>query len=254
MQDPHPHLLDELAANAWPAEVVQNVDGWRLRFNGGVTQRANSVWPTECQGEFALEERIAMVEDFYTRRGMRARYQISPASLPGELDALLEQRGYAHVSDTRVQTASILPVQVPRPYRFNVTVGTLIDAWMDTYAQAANMGAHERAMRRGIVSRIGPRSGFALARLGNLDGQPVAVGLGVAERGWTGIFCMDTLPSFRRQGAATAILQALSEWGASCGAARMYLQVMADNAPAVALYARAGFTTLYSYHYREAQS
>jgi ribosomal protein S18 acetylase RimI-like enzyme len=32
----------------------------------------------------------------------------------------------------------------------------------------------------------------------------------------------------------------------------MYLQVMHNNAPALALYRRAGFEPLYSYHYREA--
>ena len=32
---------------------------------------------------------------------------------------------------------------------------------------------------------------------------------------------------------------------------RIYLQVQQDNAGAVSLYARAGFFTLYAYHYRE---
>ncbi|MCH8283761.1 MAG: hypothetical protein IIC20_04195 [Chloroflexi bacterium] len=33
-------LIEELAANAWPAELVDELDGWRLRFNWGVTSRA----------------------------------------------------------------------------------------------------------------------------------------------------------------------------------------------------------------------
>ena len=37
-------LVDELAANAWAAHTNQIVDGWRLRWNDGVTGRANSVW------------------------------------------------------------------------------------------------------------------------------------------------------------------------------------------------------------------
>jgi ribosomal protein S18 acetylase RimI-like enzyme len=120
---------------------------------------------------------------------------------------------------------------------------------MEAYAQGANMSAHERAMRQGIVERIGPCAGFALA---SLDGQTVAVGLGVTERGWTGIFCMETQPAFRRQGAATQLLGALAKWGQESGAPHMYLQVMLHNAPACALYQRAGFTPLYTYWYREA--
>ncbi len=33
-------LIEELAANAWPAELVDELDGWRLRFNWGATSRA----------------------------------------------------------------------------------------------------------------------------------------------------------------------------------------------------------------------
>src|SRR5687768_10671958 len=31
--------VEELAADAWPAEVVLQVDGWRLRWNAGATRR-----------------------------------------------------------------------------------------------------------------------------------------------------------------------------------------------------------------------
>jgi GNAT superfamily N-acetyltransferase len=106
-------------------------------------------------------------------------------------------------------------------------------------------------MRRSIVERIGPRAGFALARI---DGQPVGVGLGVVERGWIGIFCMETLPNYRRQGAATVILRALAKWGCSFGADQMYLQVMLNNPVAQAAYAKAGFTAQYEYYHCEASS
>jgi ribosomal protein S18 acetylase RimI-like enzyme len=247
------HFLEELAANAWPPATTQMVDGWRLRYNENVTQRANSVLPNDISGEMRLDERLELVEDFYARHGMRARYQVCPASLPSELDDALAARSYARISDTSVQIAQVENVIEQtggnKPQRFNVTISGFNDAWMDTYAQGGHMSTHEHAMRRGIVARIGPRAGFALA---SLDGQPVAVGLGVTERGWTGIFCMETQPAFRRQGAATLILGALAHWGKENGATQMYLQVMVNNAPACALYQRAGFSALYTYWYREA--
>jgi ribosomal protein S18 acetylase RimI-like enzyme len=43
----------------------------------------------------------------------------------------------------------------------------------------------------------------------------------------------------------------LAQWGQIYQARQLYLQVMADNAPALALYERLGFETLYHYHYRE---
>lgn len=62
---------------------------------------------------------------------------------------------------------------------------------------------------------------------------------------------MGTRPEFRRRGAATATLHALATWGGEQGAERAYLQVMAENLPATAVYARAEFERLYHYHYRE---
>jgi len=75
--------------------------------------------------------------------------------------------------------------------------------------------------------------------------------VGVRDGRWLGIFCMATRPEFRRRGAATALLHALSGWGRERNADRIYLQVMEANSPARSVYARAGFTTLYGYHYRE---
>jgi N-acetylglutamate synthase len=75
----------------------------------------------------------------------------------------------------------------------------------------------------------------------------------VVEQGWLGIFCMGTLPAFRRQGAANAILRTLAIWAQLYDAQNAYLQVMDENRPAQALYGRVGFTTLYHYYYREKQ-
>ena len=47
---PQISLTEELAANALPPAVVQVVDGWRLRYNFGVTRRANSVLASEHGG------------------------------------------------------------------------------------------------------------------------------------------------------------------------------------------------------------
>jgi GNAT superfamily N-acetyltransferase len=61
---------------------------------------------------------------------------------------------------------------------------------------------------------------------------------------------MGTRPEARRRGAATAVLHALAAWAAANGCPRSYLQVEEDNPGARALYARAGFTDAYRYHYR----
>ena len=44
-------------------------------------------------------------------------------------------------------------------------------------------------------------------------------------------------------------MAALLEWGAEQGATTAYLQVLGDNAPALALYDGLGFTTHHAYRY-----
>ena len=51
-------------------------------------------------------------------------------------------------------------------------------------------------------------------------------------------------------GAATAVTAALWQWGREQGAGRTCLTVLAENEPAVGLYARLGYWRHHDYHYR----
>ncbi len=251
MSDPLIALIEELAANAWPAAVALAVDGWRLRFNWGVTRRANSVWPNAAEGRHSREEKISLAEDFYRRRETRPRFQMTPAAQPPDLDEILAQRGYATDARTAVQTADLANVlaQAPPHPEMTVSISEQFDeAWFTAYCESEGFDGHVADMRRGILKRIAPRIGYAHLEI---ESSSAAVGVGVVERGWLGVFGMTTRPAYRRRGAASAVLRALAEWGKGLGAAEMYLQVMENNAPARALYAGVGFETLYHYHYRE---
>jgi len=245
-------LIEELAANAWPADIVQHLDGWRVRYSHGVTRRINSVWPNLDFGRHPLAEKVALVEAFYARRQAVSRFQICPAAQPEELDAVLAARGYAPDAPTHVQTAVLLQVlaQTLCPQHPTVTLqAELPPSWLDFYQEVEALDEHAIAVRRRILQRVALPMAFAQAFQ---DGRLVGIGLGVAERGWVGVFTMLTRPEARRQGVATAVLHELAAWGGQQqGADRMYLQVMQKNAGALALYGRCGFTTRYSYHYRE---
>ena len=249
-------LIETLAANAWPPEQSVVLDGWRLRSARGVTRRANSVWPNAAGGVAGVEEKLAAVEQYYAALGQPAIFQICAAAQPESLDDLLAQRGYGANSHTHVQTATIqallasLPPLRLRP-QFEIEVSEEFDPdWFALYCISEDVAGRAAAVRRSILERIQPPHGFALLRSG---GEPAAVGLGVTEDSWLGIYCMATLPAFRRQGAAIAVLRTLAIWSQLYGAADAYLQVMLHNGEARQLYAKAGFTTAYGYHYREKQ-
>ena len=260
-----PLHLETIAANAWPAAEIVELDGWRLRFAAGVTRRANSVWPNAAAGALTLDAKIAAAEAFYAGHGQPAIFQISPPQQPPNLDEILAARGYAHHAPTLVQTASLAnmvaaaatnraaalhpPQLVTHPCA--VSLSPHFDAaWFALYCVGEEAPPAQAAVRQTILQRI--RLPCAYATL-HCDGVPVAVALGVVEAGWLGLFNVVTLPAYRRQGAARALLAALADWAARHGAGNAYLQVMERNTAAQALYARVGFTTAYGYHYRVKQ-
>ena len=250
-------FLDELAANATAASTVQLLDGWLLRAAPEYPfRRSNSTLPHGGDG-LGLETRIAMVEDFYLHRGLPVRFQMSPAALPDGLDDVLETHGYEIEEPTLVLTADTERVveRTKRDDAREVTVGEGIDEyWVAEYASAYGddeVGRDRLRAYAHLLQRLAPAVGTAVLPV---DETPAAIGLGVLERGWTGVYAMGTRREVRRRGAGTAVLHALARWAERRGATRMYLQVEAANDGARQLYSRAGFETAYRYHYRTSSS
>ena len=247
--------IEDLARNAWPAAETRQLDGWQLRFTHGVTRRANSVWPNGGAAPGAPErmvaQRILDVEAFYAARGVPPQFQICPAARPVDLDAQLAARGYAAAAETAVQVTSMKTLLARTASMVAgvdmMVVPRLNDDWYAAYCVSEEVTGMAVPVRRAILGRIAASTGYALLRV---DGRPAALGLGVVEGRHLGIFCMATQPEQRRRGLAGQVLRALAQWGAAAGAEHAYLQVMLQNAPAQALYAQAGFRTLYHYHYR----
>jgi GNAT superfamily N-acetyltransferase len=242
--------LDALALRAWPALEVRELDGWRLRWSGGVTRRANSVWAGEA-GALPLQSRLAPVHDFYASRGHPAQFQLTTPSVPAGLDAELDALGWRRDTPTDVQVAAIDVVASggatgPVALSQDATGG-----WFAAWRDLAGLDAGSAVTLSAILSAVTVPTVHALVRDG---GRPVAAGRAVLDGEWLGVFNIVTAADARRRGHATAVLRALARWGADGGASRAYLQVDSLNAPARTLYARAGFRTAYGYWYRIASS
>jgi ribosomal protein S18 acetylase RimI-like enzyme len=247
--------LEERAFAAWPAEEVKLLDGWRLRHMRGVTRRANSVWPSGDLRELppssprTMPERLAEVETFYRDRGQPAMYQLSPVAAPVGLDEVLAARGYQIEAPVEVQVADVAPlVQKHRPMPGVRTEITAVPSarWFEVSALRGRFAA-VADVYRGLLGRLGERAVYVLAEH---RGVPAAVGLGVVDRDWMGLFAMSTLPELRRMGLGTAVLGTLAGAAAQRGATRLYLQVEVENTAARHLYAAGGFMPAYRYHYR----
>lgn len=243
-------FIEALAANAWRPRVVQHLDGWRMRYTGGTSGRVNTVWPNQSHGPLSLEERIEIVEDFYRRHNMPSAFSINPGNLPENLHAELKVRGYEDLKLTAVKTAPIevLIEHSLAPQGEVAQTDSLTEDWFRVYTTASEYSPESLPVRRGILSRIGPRANFLMVAK---DGEPAAVGLGVAERGWLGVFNLITFEKFRRQGFASQVMHGLAEWGKTVGANQVYLQVMENNPPALTMYEKLGFKKLYNYWYSQ---
>jgi ribosomal protein S18 acetylase RimI-like enzyme len=235
--------LDRLAARAWPPLEEECVGEWRLRFSRGVTNRANSVLPLGPDEGPALAERLAAVETAYRRRGLPPKFQLIASAWPPELADALRVRGYVEDSPTLVMSAPIGD--------WHSTGTRLARAWhrewFDVWWTVDRRGGDaEAGAARGILDRIEPETRFA----DRGDGDRVAaVGLGVLDGDWLGVYCMATLPDARRRGHAGAILGELLGWGAAAGARNAHLSVAAGNVQAQALYRSFGFEAVQEYRY-----
>jgi GNAT superfamily N-acetyltransferase len=259
------HRIECLTLRAWPALEDVEYDGWRLRAAQGYTGRANSVAPLAA-GQLDLAAKIAHCEQWYTARGLPAKFRVTPFSQPGDLDATLAQRGYAHVEDVMVMTAEQLSLDVggcsrPAPSGRRGTHGDgapwlhQSDVKTDDTASggpveltlAEWMAGKSSPVQQAIIERIEPTHWLLGWRHGD---ELVARALGVVEDGWLGIFNVSVVPAHQRRGVGRALMLALAERARRRGARQAYLQVVADNAAAVGLYTGLGFREAYRYWYR----
>lgn len=241
--------IEETAADAVPAAVVENLGGWRLRFNHGVKRRPNSVLANTDDATLALEEKLERVEAFYARYGLGARYQLCPASQPSTLEAALLGRGYTRVPEAvSVQARSLADGLASAPADLTLLAAPT-ERWLSLYCNIEGLTGKKREAFETMVARFPGVSRFALAP--GADGRGAAVGVGVLHRGRLGLFNIATHPSARRQGLASKVVSSLCLWAKEEGSLHAYLQVAGENSGAKAMYGRLGFRTLYEYFYLE---
>ncbi|HZW71927.1 MAG TPA: GNAT family N-acetyltransferase [Caldimonas sp.] len=231
--------LEAIAYEFWRAPEVEELDGWRLRFAHGITGRANSVWPNGG-GVLPLEEKLDRAEAWFRARGLAVLFQLTDAAQPDGLEDALAGRGYElRGVPVSVEIAQLDEVLARTSGDAEVS-DDFDDAWLGLWA--GSRGFENRAAARALLLQ----GDAAFARIGD-----VAVGRGVAARGWLGITSMVTRPEARRQGHARAIVHALARWARERGCTDAMLQVESTNAPARTLYASTGFVPHHEYHYRK---
>jgi GNAT superfamily N-acetyltransferase len=234
--------IEPHAEAAWPARETLALDGWLLRFGEGYSSRLNSVSALNYAGA-DLAHSIEAAEAAYRARHLPPLFHISPANDPPDLEAALRARGYTAKSQTLLMTAAIAATSMPD----DIFIRDAIDADFECLTREGSHSPADGDERLAALERVTHPRALVVAMNGN---AAVACGASVVTGDWASVFVMRTTPSARRQGHGRRVLAAIASWARQNGAAHLYLQVDHANAPAIALYERAGFHEAYRYlHY-----
>jgi N-acetylglutamate synthase len=235
--------LELRAFQAWPALESQSHSGWVRRFAGGYTKRANSINAIEVGARFSPDV-MAELERPYRERRHRPIWRLTPLA-PAETDAALAGRGYRRIDESLVQRAHL-------DERFTADPAVHIAAvpradWLAGFAGLSPVAPEHRETMGRMLHAIAAPVGFASVEE---DGQSLGFALGVVDGDHVGLFDVLVAPTARRRGLARRLTQSIGAWGRTHGARFAYLQVVATNLAALALYKDLGFETVYSYAYR----
>ena len=237
--------LEERALNASGAFQSLVYDGWLLGYRPGSTKPLRCVNPF-YRSTLPLEEKVAYCVAFYASVKLPPIFRLVPFAQPSLLDGWLERNHWKLFDRTLVLRADL--AEALHPAAPDVAVDLVEPpAWEPLAAELLGISADAlpRHIERASMYPL-PHAG-ALVRQ---DGEVVACGLAKLEGDHAGIFAVHTAKAWRGRGLGRAIVAALLAESRRRGATRAYLQVTADNAPALALYDRFGFATAYDYWYR----
>lgn len=231
VRNPDIRRLEYAAAMAWPGTEQHWLDGWLLRTGGGYTHRANSAVPV---GPEAGPQSYDAIVDHYRQRGLPPLLACPDrlVRLPAGVETDRENLVMTRVLDAPVTTDGATTL-----------TGTPDDEWRRLY---------ERDVPTEVLSAVIDGE----VAFGSLAGAAVGrAAVTAAPNGmrWVGLSAVHVTGDQRRRGLGSSLCHSLLAWGADRGAQRAYLQVLADNSPAIAMYAAMGFTEHHRTRYADAR-
>ncbi|MFC4604840.1 GNAT family N-acetyltransferase [Rhodococcus kronopolitis] len=239
--------LELTAVDGWPGTEQAWIDGWLARSGDGFTRRANAAAPlgtAEEVGDLRVGDTLARLRNWYAERG-----QPLTLLLPDRLGAAPD--GWQTSDAVQVMAADIANLTLPDGESMVRVDAAPDERWLSLYRYH---GAALPPSAPAVLGAVrGGRVGF-----GSLGGpEPLAVTRGVVTgapdgRRWVGLAAVEVAAEHRRRGLGMLICAEMIRWGADLGATHAYVQVVADNAPALNLYRTLGMVEHHRYRYATA--
>ena len=239
--------LERATVAAVSPQALAELPGWVLPFDAGTVARAKSAFPLSHVAP--PPSVLPQIEAQYASRGLPVMLRIPTLPAFEPFRALLQERGYREQVVTDVCIAKAADVQAVSGDSRAVLADAPDAAWASVFL-GEGFDPVDGASR---VQKLGQAAGSLFATV-TQDGRPVAAGAAAFSHGWASIHGMRTAQRRRREGIGARVMAALAEIAHQRSLPRIFLQVEADNAPAIALYRRAGFVTAWEYAYWSRQA
>ncbi|MFN8167828.1 MAG: GNAT family N-acetyltransferase [Candidatus Nanopelagicales bacterium] len=241
--------MQAVAERGWPPFETATLGDWTLRWSDGVTGRANSVRVAGWPGT-GLGEALAHVERWYADRGAPALLQVP---VPSAYDEALDRAGWGIARRTVLRTGGTEGVLAAA----SGAVAAGLDVRRADVPSAELLELVDPGLDPAALTRIltGPDE-RVFVEVRDADGALLGTGRASATAGvggsgrWAGVTSIATVPAARRRGVATLVMAELARWSLEHDCPRTYLQSLATNEAASALYERLGMPVHHAYVYR----
>ncbi len=243
--------VQEIANNAWPAFYSYLMDGWILRFDKGITYRANSVLPLNWWGD-DIKSSVLRVEKSYNQSRLPSIFMLHDNYEPKGLESLLIDRSYKKIMPTFVmgtETIKLLHTEKNPNFKFKYTENRL-PIWFPALEELSPWRTQEKMV---VIGEIMDRVVIPQKRFFYAEHKQKIIGalLAIIDDKFMGILNLAVDQKFRRNGVATELIQNAVNWTISQNIKFIYLQVEKTDTPAIKLYRKLGLHEWYSYRYYE---
>jgi len=234
--------IERATLSAVSPQAQEEIPGWLLPFDNGTVGRAKSAVPLSHRTPDPTVR--TQIEARYAAQGLPTAFRIARVAAFDGFCETLTRSGYSAGRPTQVQCAAVSAM--PRmPADESITVAAAPDSDWASVFMGEGFDPVDGASRVRTLSRA-PQALFASVRE---RGRTVAAGMASFSHGWASVHGMRTAQDCRGRGLAGRVLSALAEAARSKSCERMFLQVEAHNAAALALYRRCGFGLAWDYGY-----
>lgn len=237
--------MEAVSFRSFPSTTTQFNGTWAIRLTAGhPAKRLNSVNPLDPSDTMRLEERMHIAEQRFKSFGRQLIFRLTPLA-PPSLEALLENEGWTSFEESVVMVADL------RKFDLSKTIDQVPlkdpGPWIDAFIELSH---DPQSLKPGLAEIIGatqPETGLFIHS--EERSNIASVIRCVHDRDVVGVFDVVTNPHLRRRGNGRAVMETSLKWAQKRGASTAWLQVVADNLPAISLYESLGFKELYRYKY-----